>query len=153
MDGRSSFWRKLGTSGQAPLGNIGFDPASSRDNGRSDVLEQIPEQEIAQAKEAESRPHRRGSRLSIPVNLTQRFLEGRSPIEEAIGDLQNIDPTWRVEIGVPEDSDGWIRGTDLMHADRGRFNSLLCRIGQRFRTIRRARRSPTARSREGNSQR
>jgi hypothetical protein len=76
----------------------------------------------------------KGKRMSIPASSTRRVLKGRFPVEEAIDDLQNIDPKWRIEIGVPDESNGWIRGTDLIRADQGHFNSLLCRIGERFRT-------------------
>jgi hypothetical protein len=76
----------------------------------------------------------KGKWMSIPASSTRRVLKGRFPVEEAIDDLQNIDPKWRIEIGVPDESNGWIRGTDLIRADQGHFNSLLCRIGERFRT-------------------
>jgi len=57
-----------------------------------------------------------------------------SPVEEALAALHRIDPKWRVDIGVPDDSPGWIGGTDFARAKEGAFPVLLRRIGERLRT-------------------
>jgi ferric iron reductase protein FhuF len=59
---------------------------------------------------------------------------GDSPVEAALAALHGIDPKWRVDIGVPDDSPGWISGTDFTRANGGAFPVLLSRIGQRLRT-------------------
>jgi ferric iron reductase protein FhuF len=57
-----------------------------------------------------------------------------SPVEEALAALRGIDPKWRVDIGVPDESPGWISGTDFTRANGGAFPGLLNRIGERLRT-------------------
>ncbi len=58
----------------------------------------------------------------------------RSPIETALLELQLVDPKWRVDIGKPENSDGWIEGTAFACATDGPFHSLLERTASRLRT-------------------
>jgi hypothetical protein len=50
-----------------------------------------------------------------------------SLVEEALAALHRIDPKWRVDIGVPDDSPGWIGGTDFARAKEG--HSLSCSAG------------------------
>jgi hypothetical protein len=57
-----------------------------------------------------------------------------SAVEEAVAALQSIDPKWRVEIGIPDTSPEWIRGTDFARAKEGPFPLLLSRIAQRLHT-------------------
>jgi FhuF-like iron-sulfur protein len=74
------------------------------------------------------------SKLNSSENLRKPLPQGRSPIEAAFLDLQAVNPTWRVEIGLPEDSSKWIHGKDLIRATEGPFHDLLCRIGERARS-------------------
>src|ERR1700733_11055850 len=60
--------------------------------------------------------------------------ENPATVESVFAELQALDPKWRVDIGPPKDSDGWIRGTDMLRAGTGPFHSLLERIGTRFKT-------------------
>jgi hypothetical protein len=48
--------------------------------------------------------------------------------------LQAIDAKWRVEIGAPGNSSGWICGTEFARGKEGPFHFLLTRIGERLRT-------------------
>jgi len=72
--------------------------------------------------------------LDNPGKLRKPASPGRPPIEAAFLDLQAINPKWRVEIGLPEDSSKWIHGKDLTRATEGPFHDLLRRIGERART-------------------
>jgi ferric iron reductase protein FhuF len=58
----------------------------------------------------------------------------QSPVEKALLSLQAIDPKWQIDIGIPDDSPQWIRGTDLADANGGPFRALLDRIGSRTKT-------------------
>ena len=68
------------------------------------------------------------------TNAPQEKSFGISPVEKVIDALQRINPKWRVEIGIPSDSPGWISGTDFAQANAGPFHALLMRIGERFHT-------------------
>jgi FhuF 2Fe-2S C-terminal domain len=58
----------------------------------------------------------------------------QSPVEKALLSLQAIDPKWRIDIGIPENSPQWIHGADFTQASDGPFRALLDRIGNRLRT-------------------
>jgi ferric iron reductase protein FhuF len=67
--------------------------------------------------------------------------DGGTIVETTSGDviaafatLVEIDPKWRVEAGVPEATDGWIRGSDFREASNGPFHALLVRMGERAKT-------------------
>ena len=70
----------------------------------------------------------------MPVNAPHGTDFGMSPVEHSLHALETIDPKWRVEIGIPVDSAGWIQGANFAHASTGPFRSLLDRIGARLRT-------------------
>jgi hypothetical protein len=72
--------------------------------------------------------------MQLPAIRTLDGRTGASRIEGSIADLETIEPKWRIEIGVPDDSPLWIRGEEFMRASEGPFHSLLSRIEQRFRT-------------------
>jgi ferric iron reductase protein FhuF len=55
-------------------------------------------------------------------------------VRAVFASLEGMDPKWRVEIGQPEATDGWIRGTDFIDAKAGPFHAMLLRIGQRAKT-------------------
>src|SRR5215471_7404261 len=74
------------------------------------------------------------SKLDNLGNLRKPASPGRPPVEAAFLDLQAINPKWRVEIGLPEDSSKWIHGKDLARATEGPFHDLLCRIGDQAGT-------------------
>jgi hypothetical protein len=61
-------------------------------------------------------------------------LTAGSPVEKAVISLETVNPKWRVDIGVPDDSPSWIRGTDFTRANEGPLQSLLSRIADRLRT-------------------
>jgi hypothetical protein len=48
--------------------------------------------------------------------------------------LEGMDPKWRVQIGQPEATDGWIRGTAFTDAKAGPFHAILLRMGERAKT-------------------
>lgn len=54
-------------------------------------------------------------------------------VEACVRGLQATDPKWRIDFGVPDDSQEWIHGADLRCATAGPFHALLQRIGERFR--------------------
>lgn len=72
--------------------------------------------------------------MQLPAIRSLDGQAGKSPIEASITDLEKIEPRWRVEIGVPNDSPLWIHGKDFTRAHEGPFHSLLSRIAQRFKT-------------------
>jgi ferric iron reductase protein FhuF len=58
-----------------------------------------------------------------------------SPLVGIYDALRALNASWHVEIGTPSDSNpGWIAGVDLRSAERGPFNELLTRIGERAKT-------------------
>jgi ferric iron reductase protein FhuF len=76
--------------------------------------------------------------LGQPMQLPPiRQIEGHtaaSRVTASIADLEAIDPKWRVQIGVPDDSPLWISGEQLKCAKEGPLHALLSRIETRFRT-------------------
>jgi ferric iron reductase protein FhuF len=58
----------------------------------------------------------------------------RSPIEEALAEVERTIPEWRVTIGEPGNTPGWILGTDLMRGHDGPFVSLLEQIAHHLHT-------------------
>jgi hypothetical protein len=59
---------------------------------------------------------------------------GGSLVEDALRALPDIDPKWRVDIGIPDGSPGWIGGSDLGRGAEGPLPALLSRIGERLCT-------------------
>jgi ferric iron reductase protein FhuF len=55
-------------------------------------------------------------------------------VREVFAALEGMDPKWRVQIGQPEPTDGWIRGTDFTDAKAGPFHALLLRMCERAKT-------------------
>lgn len=55
-------------------------------------------------------------------------------VRAVLADLEGIDPKWRVEIGQPDATDGWIRGADFRDAKAGPFHAMLLKIGERAKT-------------------
>jgi ferric iron reductase protein FhuF len=72
--------------------------------------------------------------LNILTGSRPSQCPGDSPVEEAVAALQSIDPKWRVEMGIPDTSPEWIRGTDFARTREGPFRLLLSRIAERLRT-------------------
>jgi len=72
--------------------------------------------------------------MRLPPVRSVEWRNGTSPIVTSISDLEMIEPRWRIEIGVPDDSPLWIRGVDFTRAHEGPFHSLLSRIAQRLKT-------------------
>jgi len=56
-----------------------------------------------------------------------------SPLVGIYDALRTLNASWHVEIGTPAGL-GWIAGVDLRDAERGPFNDLLTRIGERANT-------------------
>jgi hypothetical protein len=56
-----------------------------------------------------------------------------SPLVDIYDGLRALNASWHVEIATPP-GPGWIAGVDLHAADRGPFNDLLIRIGERTDT-------------------
>lgn len=57
-----------------------------------------------------------------------------SPLIAVCAEIRHADPKWRVDVGVPGDQDGWIRGVDFTRAGSGPFHDLLQRTGARLKT-------------------
>jgi hypothetical protein len=56
-----------------------------------------------------------------------------SPLVDVYNGLRALNASWHVEVTTPS-GPGWIAGTDLRDAERGPFNELLTRIGERVET-------------------
>jgi ferric iron reductase protein FhuF len=63
-----------------------------------------------------------------------RTLTPADDLRAVFAALEGVDPKWRVEIGLPEAVDGWIRGDDFRDAARGPFHALLARMAARAKT-------------------
>ncbi len=57
-----------------------------------------------------------------------------SPLAVAFHNLRAVNPAWDVQIRIPDEKNGWIRGTDFACATTGPFRSLLERIGEQLHT-------------------
>jgi FhuF 2Fe-2S C-terminal domain len=71
---------------------------------------------------------------SGPPEPPHEAATARSPVEIVLAELRIADPKWPVDLGQPENSDGWIDGTDFACATDGPFHSLLERTATRLRT-------------------
>ena len=63
-----------------------------------------------------------------------RVLMSPSPIEIVLEELQASDPAWKVDLGQPQSSGGWINGTAFASAEHGPFRDLLERSAARLNT-------------------